>query len=386
MKKIKVIIALIVLFVISLISIVLIFNNNIKNIKLINKTNDLINYINKLNYGDYYYKNGVLYDDKSNILTSKFYFDGEGNIHKDMYNNIKLSLNLGDRCIQKSSLGNVEVKSKCIKETSFSPVINRNNSQITFNFNNIIDEYKYSNKDDFKGNWIKLDSDILILNLYEEGTHYIWFKDKSGNISDTISFDISCFSTEESEYDKNILYCSGSVLIIDGSEWIVVEDRDNYTTFMRLKSLDTKLSHTKNETYKWSTSLINKYLNEEYIYKLSNDLRNKLIDVEICDDSSGTTGCDSGDGCGGYKKETIEKYKWNCNKYTKSKIRVISYEEYSYLYDKSDNKENIYGNYWMINSYKDSSKTMSVTYNGQVYVNENSTSLLDIKPVITIKK
>jgi hypothetical protein len=40
----------------------------------------------------------------------------------------------------------------------------------------------------------------------------------------------------------------------------------------------------------------------------------------------------------------------------------------------------------MINSYKDSLKAMSVTYNGQVYVNENTSSLLDIKPVITIKK
>lgn len=386
MKKNKIIIILLVIFVISLISIVLVFSNNITNIKLVNKAKDLANYINKIDYGSYYYKQGVLYDDKSNILTSEFYFNGEGNIYKDKYNNIKISLNLSDRCIQKTSLGNIEIKRKCSKESDLSPIINRNNSQITFKFNNEIYEYKYSNKDDFKGDWIKLNSNILVLNLYEEGTHYIWFKDKDGNVSGTISFDVSCFLNEGSEYDKNILYCTGSILNIDGSEWIVVEDKDNYTTLMRLESLDIKLSHTKDETYKWSTSLINKYLNEEYIYKLNNDLRNKLIEVNICDDSSGTLGCDSGDGCGGYKKEAVEKYNWSCDKYTKSKIRIISYDEYSYLYDNLNDKEKIYGNYWMINTYKDSLKAMSVTYNGQVYVNENTTSLLEVKPLITINK
>ena len=402
MKKFKRIIILIILFILVLICILFVFNNSIKNIRLKNKTIQLVNYIYTLNSGEYYYKNGVLYDSKSSVVATAYYIDGEGSIVKDKYNNISLSIALDGRCVYKTSLGKVIAENNCDNEYNLSPVINKNNSQITFKFNNTISEYMISNKDDFSGKWIKLNKNILVINLYEEGEYYIWFRDSNGNLSETVTFDINCLPAEDAPYDEGILYCTGSTLNIDNDKWIVIEDKDKLITLMRYESLDNKLNHSEEENYKWSTSLINKYLNEEYINTLSDDIKNKLVNVDICDDASGTEGCDSNDGCGGYKKETIEKYfaacfangcnavinkyKWTCSTYTKSKVRIISYDEYGYLYDNIKDKELIYGSYWMINSYRVNNGGMSVTNNAEVFINEKVTNKLDVKPVITLKR
>ena len=54
------------------------------------------------------------------------------------------------------------------------------------------------------------------------------------------------------------------------------------------------------------------------------------------------------------------------------------------LYDTIDDKTLLYDHYWMINSYKQNSKALAVTNNGEIYVDEDTISKLEIKPVITL--
>lgn len=387
MKKIKSIILLIGLFLIALISVLFVFSNNIKNIKLRNKTKEIINYVYKLDSNEYYYKYGVLYDLNNNIITTDYYIDGVGKFIKDDYGNVEASLTLEDRCIYKTYLGKVKVDTECNYIKDIKPVISKNNSQISFKFDYEIVSYKLSRQRDYSGDFIKLNSNSLILNLYDQGVYYIWFKDSYGNLSSSIEFNINCLNAQNSEYYKGMLYCAGSTLTIDDYTWIVVSDINEEITLMRLESLDNSMSHTKgNNEYRWSKSLINEYLNSKYINTLSDDLKDSLVSIKICDDESGNNGCDSNDGCGGYKKSTIEEYEWSCEKYTTSKVRLISYDEYSNLYDRLSDKSLIYGNYWTINSYKINKTGISITNNGEVFVNEDTVNELEVKPVITLKR
>lgn len=386
-RKIKNMVIIIGLFIISLVSVVLFFTKNIRDVKLKNKTSEIINYVLKLDSGTYTYKKGVLYDNKNNIVTTDYYLNAEGTFTKDIYGNVSLEINTDNRCVYKLPLGKLKVKSECKKPNNIKIGMSRNNSTITFIFNTRISSYLISKEDDLKGKWVPLNSKRLVLNMYEKGKYYIWFTDEKGNLSKKTEFDIDCLLSENAEYDSNILYCISSTVKLDNNNWIVVEDSNKEITLMRLEALDNKMSHSIiNSTgeYKWSTSLINKYLNNEYINTLDKDIVNGLKEVSICDNKSNTTGCDADDGCGGYKKETIDKYKWNCEEYTKSKVRLISFDEYSMLYDDLKNKEIIRGNYWTINAGKESKTGVSILYDGSVYTNEVDNAVLDVHPVITI--
>lgn len=385
MKNIKNLILIIAIFIITVICILFVFTNNIKNIRFKNKVIDLVNYLYTLPSDEYYYKNGALYDSNNTIISIDYYINAEGNLIKDKYNNIKLTLKNKDRCAYKTPLGKVKVNTKCTDINIEKPEIVHNNSQVSFKYNEKIHSYLISKEDNLKGNWIKVNNTALILNLFEEGKYYIWFKNSKGALSETIEFEIKCLLAEHIKYNKDILYCTNSIIMIEDEEWIVIEDKNKELTIMKLDSLDTKLSHTENNNnYKWSASLINKYLNNTYINTLNDNLKINLKEVEICNSPSGTSGCDSKDGCGGYKKETIEKYNWKCDSYTKSKIRIISYDEYAKLYDTILDKTLLEDNYWMINSYKETSKAASIMYNGEIQIDTQTNTKLNIKPVITL--
>ena len=131
---------------------------------------------------------------------------------------------------------------------------------------------------------------------------------------------------------------------------------------MKQNPIDEKLSqctsevseycyYTENDTnkYKWSNSYINYYLNNVYIKTLSSELSSKIKEDAICDDFI-NVGCTDNEGCGGYTEEEITKNNYTCNNYSKSKIRIISYNEYVKLYDSVKNKSILKGNYWIINN------------------------------------
>ncbi len=353
----------------------------------------MLNDLYLLEEGDYSFKDGILND--------KYYFDGNGTIIVDKYGNIKFNINTQNGCISKTSLGSVKYSnSKCDSFKIIDSKIIKNNSSISFELSENDLEYKISKKDDFKGTWIKENYDKnLVLDYYKEGDNYIWFKDSKGNISNSFKFNVNCLNAEKANYKSDVFYCTGSTLMIDNIEWIVIEDNNSSIKLMKRIPIENKISmcldknnndycfYSKKEknTYKWSNSYINYYLNNEYIKKLSTDIYEKLNDFYICDDYNSFK-CNN-ESCGGRTQDEFIYNGWYCNHFTKSKVKVISYDEYNLLYYKigNDNKKIIDGNYWAINSYK-LDYGSSVQYNYDFYILEDLTKKLDIRPIIQITK
>ena len=275
---------------------------------------------------------------------------------------------------------------------------NKNNNIISFIVNEKNLEYLISNSNDLNGKWVKPEyTDNIIIKSFDEDKHYIWFKDKDGNLSKSYSYSVECFFANKGEYDKNKYYCDGSIVSIDDINYIVLDDNMKDITIMKQNSLDVKLSHCLDNVsdycyyttdgvsnYKWSKSYINYYLNNIYIKTLNDNIQSKLKEIPICDDFI-TSGCLNDEGCGGFTKNEINFNNWSCNNYSKSKIRILSYNEYVNIFEKIKNKTVLIGNYWLINSGVDN-RGSSVQFNYNVYIKEEYTTKLDVKPVFTISK
>ena len=398
MKQIKKYTIVFILFTIVMISIMIYFYMRFKRIELLNNSKDLLSDLYSLNNGEYIIKDGYLYKDDKKI-TNKYYLDGNGRVLIDKYSNIKFYINTNNKCIYKSSLGRIKLlNNNCSGYKDIKVTYNKNNSVISFSSSIKNLEYKISNKNNFKGEWIKQDyKDNLVLRYYKDGDNYIWFKDEDGNISDVMKFNIDCLSTNTTKFDPNVFYCTGSTVVLDDYDWIVVEDTNEKIELMKKTPISEKLSqclnvvdnnycfYTKeaNNTHRWSNSYINYYLNSSFYDKLSDDTKSIIIDFNICDDVNNFS-CDN-ESCNGYTKEEIAYNNWKCNKYTKSKIKIISYFEFNTLYDKSSNKKILNGNYWAINSYE-KDKGSSIQSNGEIYILEDLTRKMDVHPVISIIK
>lgn len=388
MKKFKKYIIIIGLFVIVMISILIFFIFRYDRIHLLNRARDLLGYIYTIDEGKYNFKYGIL--DNGNITKTDYYIDGTGKVEKDKYGNVRFYIKSKEYCIYKTFLGNINIqKGECSEFKDLEASLNKNNTTISFEFKYPVSEYLISNRDDFKGEWKDISNNNLILNYYEEGIHYIWFKDTDGNISVPIKFTVECLNTTKSDFNKNIFYCNGSTVYIDKEEWIIIDNSFDRITMMKYLPISEKLAHcsgknssfcNKNDKYKWSNSYINYYLNNVYIKNFS--LKDDLLEYDICDDIDNKN-CD-GEYCGGYTKEEININDWSCNKYTKSKIRIINYYEYSLLVNKFKDISLFKGNYWMSDISNDNG--YSLTSSGDVYIYENYNNKLDVRPIITIKK
>ena len=396
MKKFKKYIILIVLFVVVMISILVFFIFRYEKIHLLNRSRVLLNYLYTLDEGEYSFKSGMIHNG-TNVLDTTYYFDGSGKIKVDKYKNVSFNISSGEYCVSKTALNKIEIN-KCGELVNIDVNVVKNNNIISFNVNSNDLDYMISDKDDFKGKWIHKDyKDSIIIKSYDTSKHYIWFRDSDGNVSDVYTYQVECFLGNKGEYVKDKYYCEGSVVEIDNINYIVINDREEDITLMKQNPIEEKLSqctsevseycyYTENETnkYKWSNSYINYYLNNVYIKTLSNDLVSKIKEDAICDDFI-NVGCTDNEGCGGYTEEEITKNNYTCNNYSKSKIRIISYNEYVKLYDSVKNKSILKGNYWIINNGIDDFGS-SVLYNSNVYVKEKFVNKLDIKPVFTISK
>ncbi|MCI7084083.1 MAG: hypothetical protein MR938_05290 [Tenericutes bacterium] len=388
MKKFKKYIIIIILFVIVMIGILIFFIFRYDRIHLLNRTRDLLGYIYTIDEGKYNFKYGIL--DNGNITKTDYYIDGTGKVEKDKYGNVRFYIKSKEYCIYKTFLGNINIqKGECSEFKDLEASLNKNNTTISFEFKYPVSEYLISNRDDFKGEWKDISNNNLILNYYEEGIHYIWFKDTDGNISVPIKFTVECLNTTKSDFNKNIFYCNGSTVYIDKEEWIIIDNSFDKITMMKYLPISEKLAHcsgenssfcNKNDKYKWSNSYINYYLNNVYIKNFS--LKDDLLEYDICDDIDNKN-CD-GEYCGGYTKEEISSNNWSCNKYTKSKIRIINYYEYSLIVNKFKDISLFKGNYWMSDISNDNG--YSLTSSGDVYIYENYNNKLDVRPIITIKK
>ena len=395
MKEIKKYLYVFVSFVIIMLLVLLFFYYKRKDIDNVNKAKMLLSDLYNLKSGDYELKNGKLYSN-NNLINDKLYLNGNGIINIDKYGNVKFKINVDKKCIGKTYLGNI--KNNCNDEKELKVELAKNNSIISFILSDKDLEYKISYNDDFKGGWKKDKYDNnLILRYYRSGDNYIWFKDSKGNVSEVKKFNVDCLDTRKSEYKTNIYYCTGSTVLIDDVEWVIIEDNTYTTKLMKYIPLSDKYSHcmnekndyycfyTKNEkvSYKWNNSYINHYLNDIYITKLPDSIVGKIKELDICNDIYNYT-CDN-ESCNGYTKEEIMYNNWTCKGYIKSKIKVISYDEYNLLYSRIKNKEIINGNYWAINSYEED-KGSSVQYSYDFYIKEDYVNKLDIKPVIVIEK
>ena len=386
-----------VVFIVLMGIVSIFFMNKYSKINIINKANDLLNDLYSIKSGEYVLKDGVLFSKNGSVMNKKYYFEGNGNIDKDEYGNVKFKINYNKRCISKTSLGSVKLeRNSCSDFDTIDVNIVRNNSKISFMSNKTKLAYKLSYNNDFKGIWINFDTDSLILNHYREGKNYIWFKDIDGNISDVIEFEVECLDTKKATYNKNVFYCSGSTVILDNIEWVVIEDNNKNTKLMKYIPLDEKISpcfkeyseycyytKTTNNVHTWDKSYINYYLNNIFIERLSSNVIDNLTDIEICNEYDNYS-CNN-ESCGGYSRVEIEHNNYECSNYIKSKVKVISYDEYNYVYARSKDKKVIKGNYWAMNSYAND-KGSSIQYNYDFYIMEELYNKLDIKPVIVIRK
>ena len=398
MKNTKKYIITIIVFVVVMLLILLFFIFRYNNIHLLNKSRELLEYLYTLDIGEYKYKSGAIYTE-TEILSTDYYFEGNGNIKVDDYKNVSFIIQSGDYCVSKTQLGEIKIEKKeCHDFVTIEAQVNKNNNIISFIVNEKNLEYLISNSNDLNGKWVKPEyTDNIIIKSFDEDKHYIWFKDKDGNLSKSYSYSVECFFANKGEYDKNKYYCDGSIVSIDDINYIVLDDNMEDITIMKQNSLDVKLSHCLDNmsdycyyttdgvsNYKWSKSYINYYLNNIYIKTLNDNIQSKLKEIPICDDFI-TSGCLNDEGCGGFTKNEINFNNWSCNNYSKSKIRILSYNEYVNIFEKIKNKTVLIGNYWLINSGVDN-RGSSVQFNYNVYIKEEYTTKLDVKPVFTISK
>ncbi len=387
---------ILLLFFIAMFFIVSFFSDKYDNVSYENLGKDLLKKLYELDEGEYEYKFGVL-SNTDNIYRWEINpIDGEGLVNVDKYGNIKFFINVNTGCIYKTSMGNVKyMKTKCNQLYTVDIETIKNNNRVSFKSSFQDLEYKISDKDDFKGEWIKKEySGNLLINSYNEGENFIWFKDRDGNISEVVSFSVDCLNTKNSIYDKDVFYCSGSVVNVDGIEWIVIRDESDKITLMKKNSLDEKLSHcdlfedaycsgNDSSLYRWSTSKVNDYLNNSFVNELSENTKAQLVTEYICDEYLNNT-CDEKN-CGGYKKSYINKNDWACVDYTPSKVRLISFDEYNYIYGKIGESSLIKGSYLMINSFIHN-KASIVDNNFSVFINGEILEEFKIRPIITLKK
>lgn len=396
MKQAKKYIIVFIIFLILMIFVLLFFMYKYNRNSIISQSNELLNDLNALKEGKYNYKNGFIYSEENSLISSKHYLSGDGKIQIDKYGNIRFYIQNPDVCVSKNYIGSFDLSKKCEDFKDIKVNISRNNSTISFSSNTKNLSFKISKNDDFKGTWNKTTYEKnIVLKYYNQGDNYIWFSDVNGNLSEPIKFHVDCLNTTNANYDKSIFYCSGSTIIIDGSNWVVLEDNSNTIKLLMKEPISDKLSLCLNdnkgfcyktgeevEYYRWSNSFVNNYLNNIFIETLSDNIKDSLVEMDICDDYDNFN-CDDSI-CGGYTKDEILEKEWSCSKYTQSKVKLISYLEFNYAYVNSKNRTNLRGNYLAINSYVHN--FASSVNNFDFYILEDIHNKMDIRPVIQLSK
>lgn len=266
--------------------------------------------------------------------------------------------------------------------------------------------YTYNSKNEIPDEWYEANEKKefnTTLKIITSSTYYAWVKDKNGNISDVSSFTLDCLSGNFNGISDTI-YCPYSSVAALGFKWHVLNDESGYITlFLDANQLE-KMNHcdtlatseycyyldNKNyDSYSWDKSLINHYLNNEFINLLNKGTEFK--EESVCADRSGQMGCIDSDGCGGYLASQINDLGYFCqNQYVASKARLLTYKEYerilidlgqedkSWVYSESE--------YWTMNTWHEPVYAGFINKEGTFMVDGLTTDKKDIRPVITIKK
>lgn len=368
-----------------------------------NNLKELISLIENYKDGEYILKNDILYNEK-NIINKNLNINGLAYLYKNEYG-INGKIQYKNICIYKG-VGNskfIYYKGLCknlnIKQSEVK--FNQNNSQVTIEGD--FDYYSVNKSNKIPDNWSRYSGNDLIIELPYVGNFYIWTKTKYGVVSNPIKVEVVCSLKEDSEISDSTIYCTGSKLTLNGYSWHVISDINGELKLLLDSGQIDLMSHCDNKinndycyyksdilykSYKWSDSKINEYLSNDFIKKYENyDLK----EYKICDQTSGTSGCKDDDGCAGYLKEEVDNGKYSCNKYTKSKVRLLTYNEYNYILKNISDHKWLYGSklkdFWLMNGYsKNGFLAFKINIFGQCYLDENTSSLLEVRPVITIYK
>lgn len=406
MKKNILIIKFIFLFLVSFVTVFFtwkflsykITENNIKN-----DVKKLYSIAERFNSGSYILKNNKIYSG-NDLIISDVNISGYSKIYKNEYG-INLKLKQKEFCFYKT-LGNDDIlkfDGKCedldieAKDVKY----NQNNAQITLSSK--FKYYSVNKENSIPNKWNEVNLKSLIINMPYDGVFYIWTKNEYGVISNPIKINVACVLSDSEEISASLIYCTGSRLKIANYSWHVISDINGELKLLMDSGQLDLMSHCESDisdeycyykspivykSYKWSLSKINRYLNDELIKDLSDY---KLKEYSVCNEDAGTSGCKDNDGCSGYIKEDVLSGGYSCKSYVKSKIRLLTYGEYNYIFKNSKDKKWLYnykvGDFWLMNGYSESGyMAFKVNKQGLCYLDENVSYLLEVRPVITIYK
>lgn len=194
------------------------------------------------------------------------------------------------------------------------------------------------------------------------------------------------------------LYKIGEAVSYAGISWHVVNTNDSddkeqiLTLLADSGTIKTKMNHTtkNSDIYKWSDSLINKYINGDFTSENTLDLP-ILYDNSICDDASGLP-------IASYGGTLLSEGTCQSNIYNKYKVRLLTEKEFETLLStQSDLGWLTTGNFWLENSSYINPEydvygvqTNSVGTKAKAVVNNTSiqdtlaSTKLEVRPVITI--
>ena len=248
----------------------------------------------------------------------------------------------------------------------------------------------------------------IIIKPNEEKTFFIALDINPRNEAGTFLNQVSIVELEQynkEEKDPEIVepevntYKIGSELTYGGVKFHVIADEgDNITLLADEDEVKAIQAHTakESETYKWSTSRINSYLNKYWLRATSIDT-SILIDNQICDDASGINNNSYG---GTLKSEG----KCISGIYTNSKVRLLTEDEYLKLKSTTKDMSFVIGkkDYWLMNSvpgkYSETDTTKlegntnsnlakySVSGSSPKVSNKGASTKLLVRPVITVPK
>lgn len=189
---------------------------------------------------------------------------------------------------------------------------------------------------------------------------------------------------------KDKLYAVGNQVKLGNYNWHIVKDEESSVTLLLDGNEIPNRSHvvTGMSSYKWSTSYINKYLNDTFYKSL---LSSKIDETEILTKNKGV--CDDESGKGGNPGVLNTEQKTCKSDYIYSNVRLMSLSEFEeikkYLQDNNIDSSFLYsdevGKWALINADSKENKIMLVNSDGSTGL-ETYSALLNVRPIVVIMK
>lgn len=263
----------------------------------------------------------------------------------------------------------------------------------------------FDKNDSYNKDWFELDgalySEKYKNDLIKPGeTRYLQIalnmprREKAGTFLNTVSIvemqPLDKSIAEEAEFDTYDDYKIGDEVNYAGMKWNVIKNENSYLTLLAsTDAIEDTMSHGNNP-YRWSTSNINKFINNEW--QNLNSLNLPILqDNLICDDASGLESASYG---GTLKEEN----KCISGIYNRYKVRLLTEKEYSDLINDNSFSEKSFlnDNFAIMNSsyinpqygtygnQTNSISNMVKAVNGTSIIEVNTSTKLKVRPVITV--